>query len=129
PLPPPSPSLFSPSQAGKVNNASDNKVFKFVQQMPSFPGGNEALMNFLEEHIHYPAVARENGIQGTVILQFTVSTDGKLQNVTAVNTPLGGGLEEEAVRVTKEMPSWIPGMQNGKKVRVQYTFPVRFLLQ
>ncbi|TAM98751.1 MAG: TonB family protein [Chitinophagaceae bacterium] len=129
--PPPPPPSASPSSFSPTKNTSNtsNKVFKFVQQMPYFPGGEDALMQFLHDHIHYPAVARENGIQGTVILQFIVGTDGKLRDIATVSTPLGGGLEEEAVRVTKEMPSWNPGMQNGKKVDVQYTFPVRFVLQ
>lgn len=128
PPPPPPPSLFSPSQTERATNTS-TKVFKLVQQMPSFPGGQDALRKFLHDHIHYPAVARENGIMGTVILQFIVGTDGKLRDIATVSKPLGGGLEEEAVRVTKEMPSWNPGMQNGKRVDVQYSLPVRFVLQ
>lgn len=104
-------------------------VFKFVQQMPSFPGGEKALKKYLRENIHYPKMARANGIQGTVVVQLIVGTDGKLRDFTIVSKKLGGGLEEEAVRVVKSMPDWIPGRQNGKSVNVQYSLPVRFVIQ
>lgn len=105
------------------------KVFKFVQQMPSFPGGQDSLMKYLHENIHYPEVARKNAIQGTVVVQFIVGRDGKLRDFTVVSRKLGGGLEEEAIRVVKAMPDWIPGKQDGKTVNVQYSLPVRFELQ
>ncbi|MGH2644055.1 MAG: energy transducer TonB, partial [Chitinophagaceae bacterium] len=108
---------------------SETKVFKFVEQMPSFPGGDGALMKYLTDHIHYPAMARENGIQGTVVVQFIVGPDGTIRDVTTVSKTLGGGLEQEAMRVVKEMPKWIPGKQNGRAVNVQYSLPVRFMLQ
>lgn len=107
---------------------SESKVFKFVQQMPSFPGGEKALKKYLGEHIHYPKVARENGIQGTVVVQFIVGTNGKLRDFTVVSRKLGGGLEEEAIRVVRAMPDWIPGRQDGEAVNVQYSLPVRFVL-
>lgn len=109
--------------------APSNKVFQFVEQMPSFPGGENALMRYLHDHIRYPAVARENGIQGTVVVQFVVNTDGSIVDVKAVGQKKGGGLEEEAVRVVKGMPKWTPGKQNGRSVRVQYSLPIRFKLQ
>jgi TonB family protein len=105
------------------------KVFMFVQQMPSFPGGEDALTKYLHENIHYPKVARENAIQGTVVVQFIVGPDGKLRDFTIVSKKLGGGLEEEAIRLVKAMPDWIPGRQNGKTVNVQYSLPIRFVLQ
>lgn len=123
PAPPPPPAPEPPSLSGK------GKVFSFVEQMPRFPGGEGSLMTFLSRHIHYPDDARENGIQGTVVIQFIVGTDGKLSRVHAVGTPKGGGLEDEAVRVVKEMPPWQPGKQNGTDVAVQYNLPVRFVLQ
>jgi protein TonB len=106
-----------------------NKVFTFVEQMPSFPGGEEALMKYLSSHIRYPAVARENGIQGTVVVQFIVGPDGSISHVTTVGAKKGGGLEDEAIRVVKGMPKWKPGRQNGRAVTVQYSLPVRFVLQ
>lgn len=117
--------------AAKIRDAGIEpvKVFTFVEQMPSFPGGEKTLMKYLHDHIHYPNVAREDGIQGTVIVQFIVNPDGHLSDVTTVGTLRGGGLEEEAVRVVKGMPVWNAGVQNGQKVAVQYSLPVRFVLQ
>ena len=109
--------------------APSNKVFQFVEQMPSFPGGEAALMKYLSSHINYPSIARENGIQGTVVVQFVVNTDGTIVNVKPVGQKKGGGLEEEAVRVVKSMPNWTPGKQNGRAVRVQFSLPIRFKLQ
>lgn len=124
------PGLVADKGAGVVQAApQENKVFTFVEQMPSFPGGDEALMKYLHDHIRYPAVARENGIQGTVVVQFIVSPDGSISNVKTVGAAKGGGLEEEAVRVVKGMPKWKPGRQNGRPVTVQFSLPVRFVLQ
>ena len=106
-----------------------DKVFTFVQQMPQFSGGDEALMKYLHDHIRYPAVARENGTQGTVVVQFIISPDGSISHVKTVGAAKGGGLEEEAIRVVKGMPKWEPGKQNGQPVTVQFSLPVRFVLQ
>ncbi|GAA4319864.1 TonB family protein [Compostibacter hankyongensis] len=111
------------------NGPAANKVYTFVEKMPAFPGGDEALMHYLRDHIHYPDVAREKNIQGTVVVQFIVGTDGSLSHVHTVEKPKGGGLEEEAIRVVQAMPRWQPGSQDGKLVVVQYSLPVRFLLQ
>lgn len=105
------------------------KVYSSVQIMPSFPGGESALMHYLNEHIHYPPVARENGIQGTVVVQFVVNKDGSLSQVKTVGARKGGGLEEEAVRVVEGMPDWIAGKQDGQKVNVRFDLPVRYVLQ
>jgi protein TonB len=124
------PGLVANSNAGVVAAAPPpTKVFTFVEQMPSFPGGESALMKFLHDHIRYPAVARENGIQGTVVVQFIVGPDGTISDVTTVGAKKGGGLEDEAMRVVKSMPKWKPGRQNGRAVTVQYSLPVRFVLQ
>ena len=124
------PGLVQDKGTGVVAAAPEpNKIFTFVEQMPEFPGGESALMKYLSTHIHYPAVARENGIQGTVVVQFVVNTDGSIQDVKTVGAKKGGGLEEEAVRVVTGMPKWKPGRQNGRSVRVQYSLPVRFVLQ
>lgn len=106
-----------------------NKVFQFVEQMPSFPGGQQALMEYLRDHVRYPAIARENGIQGTVVVQFVVNTDGSIVEVRTVGAKKGGGLEDEALRVVKSMPKWTPGKQNGRSVRVQFSLPIRFKLR
>lgn len=124
------PGLVADKGAGVVAAAPNpNKVFTFVEQMPAFPGGETALMKYLGSHIRYPAVARENGIQGTVVVQFIVGPDGTIRDVKTVGSKKGGGLEDEAVRVVKGMPKWTPGRQNGRAVTVQYSLPVRFVLQ
>lgn len=108
---------------------SPDKVFTVVEQMPSFPGGENALMKYLRDHIRYPAVARENGIQGMVTVQFIVGPDGTIRDVKAVGATKGGGLEEEAIRVVKGMPKWKPGRQNGRAVTVQFNLPIDFTLR
>lgn len=106
----------------------DNKVYDFVQQMPQFPGGNEELLKFLGTNIKYPSIAAENGVEGTVVVRFTVMSDGSISNVNVLSGP-DSSLNNEAVRVVKTMPRWIPGKQNGRAVNVNYTVPVRFVLK
>ena len=105
-----------------------NKVFEVVEQMPSFPGGNEALMKFLQENVKYPVVAQENGVQGRVVVSFVVERDGSITDVKVVRS-VDPSLDKEAARVVKSMPRWIPGKQNGATVRVKYNVPVSFRLQ
>ncbi len=104
------------------------EVFDMVEQMPSFPGGDQALLKYLSDNIRYPAIDQENGVQGVVICQFVVSRDGSVRDVTVVRT-LSPTCDREAVRVLTSMPKWIPGKQNGKAVNVKYTVPVRYRLQ
>lgn len=106
----------------------ENKVFDVVEQMPSYPGGMGALMQFLSSHIHYPAIAEENGIQGRVICTFVVERDGSITDIRVAKS-VDPSLDKEAQRVIKSMPNWIPGKQNGSAVRVKYTLPVTFRLQ
>ena len=106
----------------------ENKVFDVVEQMPSFPGGMSALMNYLNNNIKYPVIAEENGIQGRVIVQFIVGKDGHISDVKVAKS-VDPSLDKEAVRVVKAMPKWIPGKQNGQAVTVRYTLPVTFRLQ
>ncbi len=105
-----------------------NKVFDVVEQMPSFPGGNEALMKFLSDNVKYPVVAQENGVQGRVVVSFVVEKDGSITDVKVVRS-VDPSLDKEAARVVKSMPRWIPGKQNGAAVRVKYNVPVSFRLQ
>ena len=106
----------------------ENKVFDVVEQMPSFPGGQAALMNYLNNNIKYPVIAEENGIQGRVVVQFVVGKDGHISDVRVAKS-VDPSLDKEAVRVVKAMPKWIPGKQNGQAVTVRYTLPVTFRLQ
>ena len=111
-----------------VKPAEDTKVFDVVEQMPSFPGGPSALMQYLSSHIKYPVVAEENGIQGRVICTFVVGKDGSISNAQVVKG-VDPSLDKEAIRVINSMPKWIPGKQNGSSVNVKYTLPVTFRLQ
>ena len=106
----------------------ETKVFDVVEQMPSFPGGPSALMQYLSSNIKYPVVAEENGVQGRVVCTFVVERDGSITDVRVVKS-VDPSLDKEAVRVVKSMPKWIPGKQNGSAVRVKYTVPVTFRLQ
>ena len=112
----------------------ETKVFDVVEQMPSFPGGPSALMQYLSRmqylssNIKYPVVAEENGVQGRVVCTFVVERDGSITDVRVIKS-VDPSLDKEAVRVVKSMPKWIPGKQNGSAVRVKYTVPVTFRLQ
>lgn len=104
------------------------KVFDVVEEMPSFPGGQGALMSYLASNIKYPVVAQENGVQGRVIVSFVVERDGSISDVRVARS-VDPSLDREAQRVVKIMPRWKPGKQNGSAVRVKYTVPVVFRLQ
>ena len=104
------------------------KVFDVVEEMPSVPGGQGALMQYLASNIKYPVVAQENGVQGRVIVSFVVERDGSISDVKVARS-VDPSLDREAQRVVKSMPRWSPGKQNGSTVRVKYTVPVVFRLQ
>ena len=104
------------------------KVFDVVEEMPSFPGGQGALMQYLASNIKYPVVAQENVVQGRVIVSFVVERDGSISDVKVARS-VDPSLDREAQRVVKSMPKWKPGKQNGSAVRVKYTVPVVFRLQ
>jgi|GEM_PF-2547128 len=103
-------------------------VYDVVEQMPSFPGGMKAMMDYLAKNIRYPADAKNNQIEGRVILQFIVDKKGRLSDIKVVKS-VEPSLNAEAVRVVKSMPRWNPGTQQGKAVKVRYTLPVTFRLQ
>ena len=103
------------------------EVFTAVEQMPTFPGGDAALMQYLSSHIKYPAAAAENGIQGRVTVQFVVTKTGAIGEVKVVRSK-DPDLDKEAVRVVKSLPKFNPGRMNGQAVAVWYTLPVNFKL-
>lgn len=119
---------FIPTDQFSIASYTETKVFDVVEQMPEFPGGAAGLMQYLNDHVKYPAIAEENGIQGRVICQFTVEKDGSINNVRVMRS-VDPSLDKEAIRVLKQMPKWIPGKQKGEPVRVNYTVPVQFRLQ
>lgn len=100
----------------------------FVPQMPEFMGGEDARIKFLHDNLKYPSVAAEMGITGKVTLQFVVEKDGTISKITVLRG-IGGGCDEEAVRVAKLMPRWKPGRQNGRAVPVYFIMPIGFSLQ
>jgi protein TonB len=104
------------------------EIFTVVESMPQVPGGDAARMKFLQENIKYPQMARESGIQGTVYVTFVVEPDGSVSDVRILRG-IGGGCDEEAIRVIQKMPNWNAGMQRGKPVRVQFNMPIKFTLQ
>ena len=107
--------------------AEENRVFEVVEQMPAFPGGDAALMKYLQENTHYPTIAAENGVQGRVVVGFVVEKDGSITDVTVIKSQ-DPALDHEAVRVVKSMPRWTPGKIDGAAVRVEYQVPVVFRL-
>ncbi len=107
---------------------AEEEIFTVVESMPEFPGGMGELMKYLATNIKYPPLAKESGIQGRVFINFVVEPDGAISNVKVLRG-IGGGCDEEAVRVVESMPKWKPGKQRGKPVRVSYNLPVKFTLQ
>ena len=109
----------------KTSKQSDytGKVYDVVEQMPSFPGGNEALMKFIKDNITYPDP--EACVQGRVVVKFIVERDGSISHAQIARS-LDPIFDKEALRVVNNMPKWIPGKQNGKTVRVSYNVPVSF---
>ncbi len=108
--------------------AEEQEIFLVVESPPSFPGGEAARKRFLGENLKYPQMAKESGIQGKVYVTFVVEPNGSVTNIKVLRG-IGGGCDEEAVRVTKLMPKWIAGKQRGKPVRVQFNMPIKFTLQ
>lgn len=110
-----------------VEAEEHNEVFVIVEEMPRFPGGEDPLFSYLAEHIKYPDAAVEAGIQGVVYIQFVVEKDGSISEPRVLRG-IGGGCDQEAIRVIASMPSWQPGKQRGVPVRVQYNLPIRFVM-
>ncbi len=114
--------------AAPIEEEEEEVVFQVVEKMPQFPGGQQALFEYLSKNIRYPVIAQENGLQGRVICQFVVNSDGSIVDIVVVRS-VDPSLDKEAVRVIQSMPKWQPGEQRGKAVRVKYTLPVNFRLQ
>lgn len=108
--------------------SGEAEIFTVVEESPGFPGGDIARIRYLQENIRYPQMARESGIQGTVYVTFVVEKDGRVTDVRILRG-IGGGCDEEAIRVINAMPRWNPGKQRGKPVRVQFNMPIKFTLQ
>jgi protein TonB len=100
-----------------VEEVAEEEIFTIVEDMPSFPGGEEALFKYLAQNIKYPQIAKEAGITGRVFVNFVIDKEGNVTDVKVLRG-IGGGCDEEAVRVVKNMPKWSPGKQRGKPVKV-----------
>ena len=103
-------------------------VYSVVEQMPEFPGGDKGFHQFIADNVKYPVEAKEKGIRGIVYVNFIVEPDGSVFDIRVLRG-IGGGCDEESVRVVESMPKFKPGMQNGEAVRVSYTVPVIFRLE
>ena len=102
--------------------------FDVVEDMPAFPGGMEAMIQFISNNIQYPADAQKQKVDGRVLVNFVVEKDGSITEVKVIK-PTFPSLDAEAVRVVKAMPKWKPGYQKGQAVRVQFTMPINFSLK
>jgi len=112
-----------------IDEIRDEPDFVYIpDEMPEFPGGNDALMRYLNSSIKYPAIAIENRISGKVYVNFIIDKNGEVTNVT-VARGVDPSLDREAVRVVQSMPAWKPGKQRNKPVRVFYTVPINFVLK
>lgn len=114
--------------AGAQENDKKDDVFFIVDEMPEYPGGQEALRVWLAENITYPEEAKTDSIQGIVYVSFIVNEQGKVTD-SKLARGASPALDKEALRVVKEMPAWKPGKHKGKEVKVSYTVPISFKLE
>ena len=119
--------VIDPANEIEQLQESRGEVFTHVEEMPKYPGGDKAMMKYLSQNIKYPDEAQKQGIEGTVVCRFVVSSTGEVTDVTIVKS-LSPETDEEAIRVVKDMPKWIPGKQKGEEVSVYYVLPIRFKL-
>jgi protein TonB len=121
-------SRLSDAKDSSKNNEDKDEIYEVADVMPEYPGGVEAMFQFLRDNMKYPIEALDEGIQGRVLVQFVVNKKGSIKDIEVYKSvhPL---LDKEAIRVVKSMPKWNPGMQKGKPVRVKYTMPIMFRLQ
>ena len=113
---------------GQIINDEGSDIFTVVEQMPKFPGGNKALFKFLNKNIKYPEEARKQEISGRVFVTFIVEDDGEITNIELLRG-IGGGCDEEAMRVISIFPNYEPGLQRGIPVRVRFNMPIKFVLE
>ena len=123
----PSAAIVSGPVGPVVEADDDDRIYDFVEENAQFPGGDEACMKWLAEHIKYPAICQEQGVQGRVFLKFVVNRDGSIVDVEVVRSP-DPNLSKEAERVVKLMPKWKPARQGNKTVRARFNLPVNFRL-
>jgi len=120
--------MVNTTATAQDKKTSNDKVYEKVEVMPEFPGGDKAMMDFVATNVKYPKEAMDKEISGRVLVSFIVEKDGSITDAKVVKG-IGGGCDEEAVRVVNAMPKWKPGMQKGKPVRVSFMMPFTFKLQ
>ena len=131
--------VFAPAGANAQNKkvkkaqthkdtTTDDKVYEVCEQMPIFEGGDAALLKYLRENLKYPDNTKDRGVQGRLVIGFIVEKDGSLTDVKVLR-PVDIDLDAEVLRLVRGMPKWIPGRQNGKRVRVRYLLPIHICLQ
>ncbi len=117
--------LITANAQKTVVSQTDQKVFDTVEQMPEYPGGMQAMIEFLQTNMKYPEDAAKQKVEGRVMVQFVVETDGSVSDVH-VAKQVFPSLDAEAIRVVQAMPKWTPGKEKGKVVRVKYNLPIVF---
>ena len=120
--------LTTVSAQKTVVSQKNDKVFDVVEQMPEYPGGMQALFEFISQNIKYPADAQKQKVEGRVLAKFVIETDGSISDLEVVKHAFPS-LDAEAVRVIQAMPKWIPGRQKGQAVRVKFVMPINFSLK
>ena len=120
--------LTTVSAQKTVVSQKNEEVFDVVEQMPEYPGGMQALFEFMSQNIKYPADAQKQKVEGRVLAKFIVETDGSISNIEVVKQAFPS-LDAEAVRVIQAMPKWKPGRQKGQAVRVKFVLPINFSLK
>lgn len=116
----------SKKQIDSLEEVEETPVF--VEALPEYPGGNEAMYKFIGRNLKYPKKARKEGIEGKVFIRFVVDKEGNVTKAKVIRG-IGFGCDEEALRVVNKMPKWKPGMQRGKPVSVAFTLPFNFKLK
>ncbi|HET7732297.1 MAG TPA: energy transducer TonB [Paludibacter sp.] len=111
-----------------IQQPDKDGVYDQVEKMPQFPGGENSLLKYIAKHLKYPASAQRYGIQGTIIIRFVVNEFGHVDNFEVLKG-LDPDIDQEGIRVISSLPDWIPGEQNGEKVKVYYTIPLKFILE
>ncbi len=119
--------ITMPKMSGEMKPDASG-IYSNVDYIPAFPGGNKGLQKFFDDNLVYPAQATDDGVEGTVKVSFTIDENGKIISPIIDGTNEGYGLDDEALRVVKKMPSWTPGKIKGKPVKTKFTLPVRFEL-
>ena len=120
--------LTTVSAQKTVVSQKNDQIFDVVEQMPEYPGGMQALFEFLKENIKYPEDAQKQKVEGRVLAKFVIETDGSISDIEVVKNAFPS-LDAEAVRVIQAMPNWTPGKQKGQAVRVKYVVPINFNLK